>query len=79
MLVRLVTWGASLGLLYGSMMAMFLGVMAPAKLVEPVVESVAAAEQVNHDGRLYGQLVEPHADIGVGSVGGDATRDRSVA
>ena len=58
MLVRLVTWGASLGLLYGSMMAMFLGVMAPAKLVEPVVESVAAADQVNHDDRLYGQLVE---------------------
>ncbi|HCH61204.1 MAG: hypothetical protein CL927_08320 [Deltaproteobacteria bacterium] len=64
MLMRLLVWGASLGLLYVSMMAVFVGVMAPAKLVEPVVETLAAAEQAHRDDRLYTQLVERLAIAG---------------
>ena len=64
MLMRLLVWGASLGLLYVSMMAVFVGVMAPAKLVEPMVESVAAAEQTHRDDRVYTQIVERLAIAG---------------
>ena len=54
----LMLWGTSLGLLYASMMAVFVGVMAPARLVDPVVETVAAAEQIAHDEGVYRSVVE---------------------
>jgi hypothetical protein len=56
--VGLLLWGSSLGLLYVSMMTMFLGVMAPGRLVEPVVEPVAAAGKVARDEGLYKEIVE---------------------
>jgi len=57
-LVGLLLWGSSLGLLYVSMMTVFVGVMTPGRLVDPVVESVAVAEQVARDELVYNEVVE---------------------
>ena len=61
---RLLLWGTSFGLLYVSMMFVFVGVMAPAQLVEPVVETTAVAEDIPRDTQMYNALVERLAVAG---------------